>query len=374
MKVLHVYRTYFPDTQGGLEESIRQICLGTSRLGVHCRVLSLSRRPNPSIVVRPEADVYRYPLNAEIASCGLSLGAVSGFRELAKWADVIHFHYPWPFADVLNLIVPHSRPTVLTYHSDIVRQRVLSYLYRPLMNRFLGGVDRIVATSPNYFATSRILARHAGKVEVIPIGLERTSYPAVSDSLLDQLRSQVGEGFFLFIGVLRYYKGLHILLDAMRDTDVRLVVVGAGPVERESKAHAGRLNLDNVVFLGHVRDEEKVGLIRLSRAIIFPSYLRAEAFGLALVEGAMYGKPLISTELGTGVYYVNIDGETGIVVSPGDPDALRNAMERLATDPAAAQRLGDGARARYEALLTAERMAQSYVAIYSGLPGLYKKT
>ena len=56
MRVLHVYRTYFPDTQGGLEEAIRQICASTKVHGVENRVFMLSRNPQPAIINRPEVD------------------------------------------------------------------------------------------------------------------------------------------------------------------------------------------------------------------------------------------------------------------------------------------------------------------------------
>jgi rhamnosyl/mannosyltransferase len=164
--------------------------------------------------------------------------------------------------------------------------------------------------------------------------------------------------------VLRYYKGLHILLDACVNSRRRVVIVGAGPVEEDLKQQAARLGLSNVQFLGAVSDEDKVALLKLSRAVVFPSHLRAEAFGVTLLEGAMYGKPLISSEIGTGSSYVNIDGVTGIVVPPHDPEALRAAMQRLEETPALAASMGRNARLRFDELFTAQRMAESYVALY----------
>jgi rhamnosyl/mannosyltransferase len=102
MNVLHVYRTYFPDTQGGAEEVIRQICWNTKKFGIISRVLTLSKNPDPNIVNFPEADVYRYHNDYEIASCGFSLRAITGFRKSVKWADIINYHYPYPFADMLH--------------------------------------------------------------------------------------------------------------------------------------------------------------------------------------------------------------------------------------------------------------------------------
>lgn len=364
MRVLHVYRTYFPDSQGGLQEVIRQICLSTKKLGVENRVFTLSEETTP-VVEREEALVFRFPLTIEIASCGMSVNALAGFRRLVDWADVVHYHFPWPFADLLHLLAHVKKPSVLTYHSDIVRQKRLLMPYRYLMRTFLGKVDAIVATSPNYLATSATLKTVSEKVKVIPIGLDETSYPPVSAAQRDAMRARVGEGFFLFVGMLRYYKGLHILLDAVRNTDLKVVIVGSGPMEEGLLQQAEKAGLTNVRFLGQVEDEEKVALFQLSRAIVFTSHLRSEAFGVTLLEGAMYGKPLISTEIGTGTSYVNSHGETGLVVSPGERDELREAMQRLDQDVELAARMGKAARERFDRLFTADVMGDSYARLYA---------
>ncbi|MDD5272282.1 MAG: glycosyltransferase [Methylovulum sp.] len=367
MKILHVYRTYFPDTQGGLEEVIRQICRNTLAYGVESRVFTLSSQAGHSVVVREEASVYRYHKTLEMASCGVSFSALAGFRQLVAWADIVHYHFPWPFADVLHLLAAVKKPSVLTYHSDIVRQKSLSALYRPLMRHFLGQVNCIVATSPNYAASSDVLQDFKDKVEIIPIGLDNASYPVASKDILDSVQARCGQGFFLFIGVLRYYKGLHILFDAIQQTNLRVVVAGLGPIENELREQARQLGLNNVQFLGYVSDQEKVALIRLAKAIVFPSHLRSEAFGVTLVEGAMLGKPLISTEIGTGTSYVNINNETGVVIPPSNTRQLQQAMKLLDEDNTLAKRLGEGARLRYERLLTGEKMGQSYAQLYRRL-------
>ena len=364
VRVLHVYRTYYPDSQGGLEEVIRQICLNNKFLGVESRVLSTGSKPGKTIVHREEALVYRPARSLEIASCSMSLSAFSHFKRLVKWADIVHYHYPWPFADLLHFAARVKKPTVLTYHSDIVRQQFLSKLYAPLMKRFLSSVDRIICTSPNYFATSATLCNFADKVQVIPIGIREDSHPEPAAISTQRMEQQFGRDFFLFVGVLRYYKGLHLLLDAIKNAPYKVVIVGSGPTESELKRQSKALDLDNVVFAGHLLDEDKVNLFKLCRGVVFPSYMRSEAFGVTLLEGSIYGKPLISAEIGSGTSHVNINGETGIVVTPGSPKALREAMDRLHFNPDLARRLGQGARERYERLFTGELMGKRYNRLY----------
>ena len=367
MRVLHFYKTYYPDSVGGVEQVIRQLCVGTGRLGVRNEVLTLTRSQDLRPFDFEGHTVHRVPLDFEISSTGFSFAALGELARLAADADVVHYHFPWPFMDLAHFIARIRKPTVVTYHSDIVRQKQLLRLYQPLKHRFLQSVDTIVATSPNYLASSAVLDRYRDKTRIITYGLDKATYPQPEPERLAKWRALVGERFFLFVGVLRYYKGLHILLDAVANTDYPVVIVGAGPIELELKAHAERLGLTHVLFVGALGDADKVALLTLCYALAFPSHLRSEAFGISLLEGAMYGKPMISSEIGTGTTYINIDGDTGLVVPPSDPQAFGEAMRRLWDAPEMAQAMGRRAAARYEELFTAERMAASYAALYDEL-------
>jgi glycosyltransferase involved in cell wall biosynthesis len=367
MRVLHFYKTYYPDSVGGIEQVIRQLCVGTGRLGVTNRVLSLSREKNLQPFEFEGHTVHRVPLTFEIASNACSFAAVGELARMAAEADVVHYHFPWPFMDLAHFMARIKKPSLVTYHSDIVRQKHLLRLYQPLKHRFLQSVDTIVATSPNYLASSAVLDRYRDKTRVITYGLDKTTYPEPDGARLARWRAQVGPKFFLFVGVLRYYKGLHILLDAVAGTNYPVVIVGAGPIEQELKDHAQRLGLKNVMFVGALDDADKVALLTLCYAVAFPSHLRSEAFGISLLEGAMFGKPMISSEIGTGTTYINIDGETGLVVPPSSPDAFRAAMRTLWDNPALAQEMGRRAEARYFELFTSGQMAGSYTALYHEL-------
>ncbi|MDQ1812740.1 glycosyltransferase family 4 protein [Massilia sp. CCM 9210] len=367
MRVLHFYKTYFPESVGGVEQVIRQMCVGTGRLGVRNEVLTLTRQKEKRDVEFEGHKVRLLPLDFEISSTGFSLAAFGELARMAEEADVVHYHFPWPFMDLAHFISRIKKPSLVTYHSDIVRQKQLLRLYQPLKHRFLQSVDTIVATSPNYMASSAVLDRYRDKTRVITYGLDKTIYPEPDQARMDKWRAQIGERFFLFVGVLRYYKGLHILLDAVANTDYPVVIVGAGPIESELKAHAERLGLTHVLFVGALDEADKVALLTLCYALVFPSHLRSEAFGISLLEGAMYGKPMISSEIGTGTTYINIDAETGLVVPPSDPQAFGDAMRKLWDNPELAQAMGERAEARYWELFTAEQMAKSYTALYHEL-------
>lgn len=363
MKVLHFYKTFGPEQFGGVEMFIRHLTHATSDLGCQNTVLSLADEPLPPQQT-PSVRMFQARQNFNVASTGFSWSVFADFARLAQEADVIHYHFPWPFMDLVHLAKGLNKPSVVTYHSDIVRQKVLLQVYRPLMHAFLGRVDAIAATSPNYLQSSSVLRRYRHKAQSIPIGLDQSLYPVADAEQVAQLRNRYGGRFFLFVGVQRYYKGLHFLLKAMQSAPWPLLIVGVGPMEQELMRMAERLQLSNVHFLGRVDEQQKINLMQACYSVVFPSHLRSEAFGIGLLEGAMLGKPLICCEIGTGTSFINQHASTGIVVPPMDADALHRAMKTLWDDPALAQRYGEAARARYLDVFTAQGLGQAYSALY----------
>jgi len=356
-----------PESIGGTERFIDQLARSCKGHGIEVEVLSLANQSSKGPVSFNGYKKFIAKRNLEIASTSFSFNSFYIFNELAMKADVIHYHFPWPFMDIVHLASKVGKPCILTYHSDIVRQQFLMPIYRPLRDAFLRDVNHIVSTSPNYFATSKVLAKYRDKVGVIPIGLDKSTYPTPSAEKLTFWRERLSRKFFLFVGVIRYYKGLHILMEAAKGTDYSIVIVGSGPIEKDVIKQVEQLGIRNIHFLGHLRDEDKTALLMLCFCVVFPSHLRSEAFGIFLLEGAMHGKPMISSEIGTGTSFINISNETGLVVPPNDPAALRNAMKYLWDHPQHAAEMGRKAEARYWQHFTADSMAKAYVDVYKKL-------
>lgn len=367
MRVLHFFKTALPDTIGGIEQTIHHIASGTVRRGGIVDVLSLAPADSPASLQPAGYTLHRARKDIEIASTGLSWSGLRKFSLLSREADIVHYHFPWPFMDLAHFLVGVRKPCVVTYHSDIIRQRLLFQVYRPLHSAFLRSVNRIVATSPNYNKTSEVLSRFESKCEVITIGVDRQNYPKPEQDRLSYWKNRYGDRFFLFVGVLRYYKGLHILLEAARRVGYPVVIAGAGPIEHQLKEQARQLGLTNVHFIGHISDDDRSCLLALAFAVVFPSHLRSEAFGISLLEAAMFGKPMISSEIGTGTSHINIAEVTGMVVPPSNPDALAAAMVRLWNDPELAKRMGNAAEQRYETHFRCEQMVDAYIQIYREL-------
>ena len=369
LRVLHIYRTYFPETQGGAQEAIRQLCLATQTLGVDNTIFALAHQPEPHVMERPEGKLVRARSWLEVASC--DIGAWAAFRRCraaAAESDIIQIHFPWPFADLLlPFIRRRHQPVVVTYVSDIVRQNGmgLGQLYAPLRRRLLGAATRMVASSPNYVNSSEILQDYRDKLTCIPHCIEDAPPPDMA--LRESWQTKLGPDFFLFVGVLRYYKGLEFLVAAARQVTTPIVIVGEGPEGENIRKEVQRLGLSHVHFLGALPDADKHALFLLCRAVVFPSHLRSEAFGITLLEGARASKPLISCEIGTGTTWVNRHDETGLVVPPADAAALAQAMNTLAADDALCTRLGQGARARWLQHFAPTVVGAAYRQLYDEL-------
>ena len=365
MKVLHIFKTYYPDTHGGTEEFIAQLSRQTAKWGVENTVLTLSRHPQPESLVINGVKVIRLQESGRPWGLPWSWSMMTRWRTLLKDYDLIHFHQPWPFAECLYLLLGQKTRAITTYHLDLVRSPMVVSLYRMLLRLFFPRMHSIVATSDAYVRSSQILPHYLQQVAVIPIGID---FQAKAPSSLDSVRAwhaRFGPQFFLFLGSFRYYKGLDVLLQAAQQVNAPIVLLGGGLLYEQMQAKASEYGvLDRVHFLGSVSELDKWALLNACTALILPSTSRAEAFGICLLEAMLCAKPLVTTELGTGTSWVNLHEETGYVVSPNDSQALAKAMNHYLNDPTLAEKHGQAGRARLEALFTADAMGQAYWDIY----------
>jgi len=202
---------------------------------------------------------------------------------------------------------------------------------------------------------------------VVPFGIDLDSF-ALRIGEVDQvqeLRRRHGERIMLFLGVLRYYKGLEVLIRAMVPVTGRLLIAGRGPQRAALEALTRELDLtDRISFLGEASEAERRLLLHACDVFVLPSIDRSEAFGIAQLEAMACGKPVVASDLPTGVRLVNQGGVTGMLVPRGDPDALAGALNQLLEDDALRARLGKAARLRVEQEFTAERMIARTLDVY----------
>ncbi|WP_028454690.1 glycosyltransferase [Chitinilyticum litopenaei] len=367
MRILHLYKTYYPDTVGGVEQVIEHLLDGGAEHGYQADLAVLSRQTAPGLADNGISRIHRFATTLDIASTPMSWQALRQIRALAAGYDLIHYHAPWPFGDLLHLQLA-DKPSVVTYHSDIVKQKQLKRLYSPLFHWHLRHSQRICPTSPAYLASSQDLAPYRDRCQIIPLGLPDQA-ASVDQTRVAAWQTRLGAPYFAFIGVFRYYKGLDFLLAAARHIRSPIVLAGDGPLRARYQQQAAAAGLTHVHFPGQIDDTDKAALLAGAHAFVFPSHLRSEAFGLGLVEAAMHGKAMISCEIGTGTSHINLHEQTGLVVPPAEPVALAHAMQRLLDEPEQCRRFGLAARARYLQEFTSARMVQRYGQLYAELLG-----
>jgi len=351
--VLHLGKHYPPE-RGGIETVLETLCQGAGA-GIEPRalVLNTSRR-----TVHERVDGVAVTRVGRVAA----VGAVSITPSLALWlrretADVVVLHEPNPMALVACAIARPTAPLIVWFHSEVIRARWKYRLfYEPLLDWVLRRATRIIVSAPP-LQDVPALAAHRDKVAVIPFGLDPTGYrPGASPS-----KDLSAQPTLLFVGRLVPYKGVDVLLRATAGVPASLVLVGDGPLRDSLEALARDLGVqDRVRFLGRVSDAERLEWYRRADVFVLPSVTRQEAFGMVQVEAMLCGRPVVSTDLPTGVPWVNRDGESGLVVPPGDPEALAAAILRLCQDPALRAKLGQGALTRAREHFGAERMCRSF--------------
>lgn len=366
MRILHVYKDYYP-VVGGIENHIGWLSRAQVDAGHDVSVLVTSLDAHTSIREEHGVRVIRAARLAHVASTPLSVQLPRLLR--VQRPDIAHLHFPYPLGELSQWLLGRAQRTVITYHSDVVRQRAILALYRPLLRRVLGDADAILPTSPNYQESSSVLQRWRNKCTVVPLGIPLA--PFLADRELDaaELRLRFGTPMVLFVGALRYYKGLEHLLEATRSIpEAMLVVVGEGPMGDVWRRRAAQLGLKNrVCFVGAVTAEELPAFYQACDLFVLPSTLRAEAFGLAAVEAMASGRPVITTALGTGTSYVNIHRKTGLVVPPSDSVAFAEAINHLLSNRQERSALGRAARARAESEFSLELMTRRVLDVYESL-------
>jgi rhamnosyl/mannosyltransferase len=262
---------------------------------------------------------------------------------------VIH-HYPNPTGELAELVAPVQTPKVVLYHSDLVRQKLLKPLYDQESHVFLRRARVIVCTSPNYARTSPLLRRFAQRLQVIPLSVDTVFFqPAGAiHPILQALRSEDAR-IVLYVGRFCYYKGLEFLIRAaaLLPDEVKVVLAGQGEEEDRLKTLTRELHLDErLLFLPPVTDEELPSLYRGADLFVLPSIARSEAFGLVAIEAMACGTPLVTTEIGTGTTFHNVSGVTGLVIPPGDPKALAEAIQQILQNEARRAEMGKNAADR----------------------------
>jgi glycosyltransferase involved in cell wall biosynthesis len=363
MKVLHIFKDCYPPTTGGIEQHMHLLCRRLAQtIDVTILAPSRSRR---RVEERIEGvRIIRVPEFGRFASTPLCPTAPLELHRFRP--DLVHLHFPNPMGDLTQLLGGSGIPFVLTYHADIIKQKLFLPIYRPVLNLLFKKARKIIFSAEENISGS-LVNGWRDRCVVIPFGVEIEAFRLreEEEAAAAALRKELDGPMVLFVGAARYYKGLDILLRAMVQVEAQLVAAGRGTDNPSLIQMARDLGVQNRVrFCGEISDSRLRILLHAADVFVLPSIDRCETFGIGQLEAMACSKPVVSTDLPTGVRSVNRHEKTGLVVPPGDPCALAGALNRLLSDPRLRVVLGEAARRRVENEFEAARMVSKTLEVY----------
>lgn len=366
IKVLQVNKLYCPWI-GGVERVVQQIAEGLKD-STDMKVLVCQQKGRGVIESINGVTVHKASSFGMYFSMPISFDFFIQFFKLSKEADIIHIHMPFPLADLALLLSGYKGRVVLWWHSDIVKQKKLLIIYRPFLKWLLKRADLIMVATKGHVDYSDFLLPYSDKCKVIPFAVDPSllikSEPDVPVSNKTSITCSI-----LYVGRLVYYKGCDILISAMSKVHgAELMIVGDGPLKEALISQTEKLNISNIVhFAGTLSDSKLSEAFSSCDFFVLPSVEKSEAFGLVQIEAMAYGKPVINTDLPSGVPYVSLHGVTGLTVPPADENALAAAMQQMIDDPDQRYRFGRAAYQRVRQEFSLDRMLAQILSEYKDI-------
>lgn len=370
IRVVQVNKLYAP-VVGGIEKVVQDVAEGlVSKEDIDMQVLVCQNKGKTVKEKYNGVKLVRAGSFGTYFSMPVSFSFFRYFNKLSKNADIMHFHMPFPIGDLACLLSGYKGKVVLWWHSDIVRQRAVMPIYKPVMNYLLKRADCIITATEGHINSSKYLKHYKDKCTIIPYGIDESLFKRGEDdeNILDRHSMSDGKKV-LFVGRLVYYKGVEVLINSFENIkNAELFIVGEGVLKESLLKKVEELGIaDKIHFLGRLDDNKLKACLRDCDILAFPSVANSEAFGLVQLEAMIYHKPVINTNLPTGVPFVSIDNETGFTVEPYDPKGFAKALQKLIDDDALRLEFGENAYNRVKSKFTKENMLDKVYRKYKEL-------
>ena len=353
---------------GGLERYVFELARSLSGDVAYANIVASRGKPPDvekvacTVYARPIAYVAGAPVCPSMPIHAMRLHKANPFQ-------LVHLQFPAdPMAHIATLTLPRTVRRVITWHSDIVRQRTSLRFYRPFLKRLVQSADAIIVPTPAHFTSSQQLRQWVAsdRTRIVPFGVDHERF-ARPPARASDIRQRYHDAFLVFaLGRHVYYKGFEYLIRAMREMPgVQAIIGGKGPLTEHLAALSHKLGVtDRVHLVGRIADADLPAYYHACDVFCMPSVERAEAFGIVQLEAMASGKPVVCCKLGNGVNWVNVDGTTGLAVEPRDPVALAKALGALRDNPELRRRLGEQGRRRATADFSLEGMARGTLDAY----------
>ncbi|WP_354634712.1 glycosyltransferase [Planktothricoides raciborskii] len=381
IKVVQSNKAYFPSTNeameayfpriGGIEIVVQQLAEGfAQQFNDSSYVVTCSKDFQTYSEKRNGVSIISTGTLGRIAS--LPISPSYPFHLLQQTGDILQLHEPFllggmTYLTFLKQAKKRFKRLVVWWHSDIIRQKALAPLYTPLLNAVLHEADAIIVATPKHITSSKFLGDFSSKCHVVHYGVDISKFKETleSETKAAYWREKYKKPIILFTGRLVYYKGVKYLVSAMENVpDAHLIIVGKGPLREELEEIAVKCP-NNVSFIPFLSEEDLIAMYKACEIFVLPSVENSEGFGIVQIEAMSCGKPVITTDLETGVTYVNQHGKTGLVVPKCNSQALTDAINELLANSAIRSEMGEVAQSRVIKEFTVEGMVDKTLDVYN---------
>jgi glycosyltransferase involved in cell wall biosynthesis len=374
-RVLNIGK-YFPPPFGGIESVCVSTLMCMEYECVDIDLLVSAKGSKYSTIRQGRFNIFQIPTYGVLASQPLTFSMFLWLARSIGRYDVIHLHLPNPLAcaAVLSafrfarLSCAKCPRLVVTWHADIVRQKQIEILVRPLVREVLRQAVYVAAATPRHFEASAWLRGIPDNKRVIVPFFVESAYSAPNDDNVQAWRSEyVGKCLIVSCGRHVRYKGFEYLVKAaaLLPSHYCVAIAGDGPLSAEYAETIRKLNLEaRVRLVGALPRASLVGLLNAADIFCLPSVSQAEAFGVAMAEAMSCGKPVICCELGNGVNHLNLDGVTGYSVPPKNPAAIAREILALSLNPDLMRSLGEAGRERVTTHYSRVAMSTALMRLY----------
>lgn len=333
MKILQVNKFYYPWI-GGVETIVQQIAEGLNRNN-SCQVdvLVCQPRGKKSVENINGVNIFRASSYGILLGMPISFDFFKIYKNIFKNYDAVFLHYPFPLSFLAYFLFSPRKKLYVWYHSDIVRQKFFEFFLKPIHLFVLKRAQKIFVSNPNLIFSSNYLKKFKEKCIVIPFGIEIEKFKLTEEIKNEAfaIKSKFGSPLVLAVGRLVYYKGFKYLIEAAQNVNAKFLIIGNGPLEQELKNLINKLGLENKVFI-IPSVKNLIPYYYACDVFVLPSIFKSEAFGIVLLEAMACGKPIISTNLGTGTSWININNQTGFVVNPQNSKELAEKINLILKD------------------------------------------
>ncbi len=360
--VLHIGK-YYPPHVGGIETHVKYLVSHQSST-MAVEVVVANDRAVTRTEVLDGARITRVATFGTLASqpiCPSLAWELAGRSEA-----IVHMQLPNPWAAQAYLMSRHKGKLIVTHQADTLGRRHLRQFVEPFVRRVMERAAAIIVTSGRYLKNSEELTGFHHKCHVVPLGIDVEAFTGEAPEEVSRIHAKYGPRVIVAVGRLVPYKGFEFLVQAMKDVDATLLLIGTGPLQEQLETMIERLGMAGKAhLLGHV--DNLVPYYKAAKMLVLPSVSRAESFGLVQVEAMAAGIPVVNTEIDSGAPEVSIDGVTGITVPPKDPKALAGAITILLENGETRAKYGQAASVRAREEFSAQRMAERTLRVYESV-------